>query len=98
MQAPALQVSAVVHGSPSLQEFPVNGTTVHDALPLQDRVLHVSLTQLIGAPTHVPALQGFPVIGASVHGVVPLRDRVLLTSLGQLIGAPTHVPALQVSV
>jgi len=45
-----------VHVSPSLQLVPVLALTVHDDVPLQVRVLHVSETHVIDVPAQTPPL------------------------------------------
>jgi hypothetical protein len=48
-----------VQALPSLQVPAVN-VTVHEAVPLHVRVLHASLVQVTGVPTHVPLTQESP--------------------------------------
>ena len=56
-QAPAWQLSPSVQALLSLQVVPVSGVTAQVAAPLQARVLHWSLVQvMVVPPAQVPAL------------------------------------------
>ena len=95
----------------SLQVAPVLGVEVQVAVPLQARVLQVSLVQVTAVPAQTPdelqtsvcvqamlSLQGSPVLGVEVQVAVPLQARVLQVSLAQVMAVPPQAPAVQTSV
>jgi hypothetical protein len=100
-----------VQALPSLQAVPLSGTTVQETVPLQLRVLHWSLVQVIAVPAQAPALQRsvcvqalpslqvVPVSGVTVQAAVPLHARLLHWSLTQTTAVPPAQvpPPLQVS-